>query len=303
MSENKKLKTITYYRAQFLRSHAKSLSYYLYAAHSVTPNVENRTFRIEDQEVKCCHLEDDGQGTHYLHITVTTPGEPASTVPKKGGVSQVDLKTCDAPSDSDFMDGDIMMMVLGNHVMFCSTGLKPNWATKYLRRIFRQTNQSGLAESVTITPVADVSRLALIKQKGVKSISLAAGAYPATLSLIDRSQTTIRRRLLSVVWDEILGLFAEDDDLKQINEQENLTAEVVLRFDRRKKGGELGQKRLEEFAGMVMDETGGFKIMTFGKEAITAENITLKKEIGAPKDGKPSTTEPCGKRCNNIWWN
>lgn len=286
MADERRKKTIQYFRAQFLDSRARTLAFYLKSAHDAAPNVEDRTFSIGGEQVKCCHVSQQRSGAHYLHITVSTPGELASTVPQGSGMPQVDLDTTPAPRGSEFMDGDIMMRVQDNHVLFCSTGLHQSRATQYLREVFRSTGQPETALGVSFVRVADMDRLNLVREQGVKSVGLAAGAYPASLSHAERENATVHRKLIGRVWDELKDLWAEDDELKDITESENLTAEVVIRFDRRRKGGELGQKRIESLAEMLLDEGDGFRITTMGGETVTAESITLRKPIKVPKHGK-----------------
>ncbi|MBU1001855.1 MAG: hypothetical protein KKE73_04965 [Proteobacteria bacterium] len=293
MANEERSKTLSYLRVTFMtdddgKKAKHTLAHYLNRAHEKTPNIEDRTFLIDGQEVACCHFKPRKKGGQLLHVAVSTPGEAVSLVPKPKKVKEVDLGTLPPPAGKDFMDGDIMLLVQDNHVLFCSTGVHVKKASEYLRHLFAETEQPDQALAFALVKVADVNKIALIREKGVKRLHMNAGLFTATQTHEERVQRTTQRKLFHSISNELKGLFAKDEALKEYSDAENLTAELIIRFDRRIKGGEIGQRRIESLAEMIVtDEDGeGFKIVTYDDEMISSEAITLRQKIKVPKDGK-----------------
>ncbi|MGE4296955.1 MAG: hypothetical protein AB7E47_02905 [Desulfovibrionaceae bacterium] len=292
MANGDKWRTMSYLRASFANTKAHSLYEYVATALRKKKTVADRTVEIDGQEVKCCHerkakAQDTKNPRLYLHISVSTPGEAVSLVPKEGKNPEVDLGTATAPKGTDFMDGDLMLFIEGNHVLFCSTGLRVGKAKEYLMRLFEEADQPEDALAFSLVSVADVDKIKLIRERGVKRLHLNAGLYVATQEHEEREGRTVTQKVVKAVTNEILALFEEDDDFKEYADAENLTAEVVIKFDRRVKGGELGQERLEKLAQMAVDDGDeGFKIITNDDEKISSTSITLRKYVRVPQHGK-----------------
>ncbi|ADU63420.1 MAG: hypothetical protein KUA35_10290 [Pseudodesulfovibrio sp.] len=292
MAEGDKSRTMSYLRAFFPDNKALTLCEYLAAAHRRVTTVADRTFTIDGQEVKCCHEErkrdpSTKERRQYVHVSVSTPGEPVSLVPQGGQNKEVDLGTAVPPQGNDFMDGDLMLLVQDNHVLFCSTGLRVSKAKEYLMHLLEKTGQPEEALAFSLVSVADVDKVRMIREKGVKRLHLSAGLFPATLDHLKRTTNTMSEKVVKAVTEEFLEICKKDESLAQYSEAENLTAEIILKYDRRFKGGELGQKRIESLAEMAVDEgDDGFKIVTGDGETISASTITLRKEIKVPKYGK-----------------
>jgi hypothetical protein len=92
------------------------------------------------------------------------------------------------------------------------------------------------------------------------------------------------------VAQEILALFAKDNDqsLQEIQEAENLTVRLEISFDARKKGGEVGRKRIEKTADKLIadDEEQGFKIVTGSGKTLSATQIRVSEKTVLPAHGK-----------------
>jgi hypothetical protein len=292
MADDERSKTISYLRASFIADkNGKApyhLAHYLANAHSKTPNIEDRTFIVGEQEIACCQFQDRQANGQLLHIAVSTPGEKMSVVPKPKKVPKVELETRAPEEGEDFMDGDIMLLVKENHVLFCSTGAHRKKASEYLHEIFSATKQPEQAQAFVIGKVADVNKVNMIREKGVKEVRMKAGLFTATVAHDDRVKPTTQRKLFRKISDELKGLFAKDKELKEYAEVENLTAELILRFDKRYKGGEIGQRRIESLAKMVVADKDdeGFTIVTSDGETLSADEVSLRKTIKVPKDGK-----------------
>ncbi len=76
--------------------------------------------------------------------------------------------------------------------------------------------------------------------------------------------------------------------MENCTDAENITAELVLKFDRREKGDGKGQLRLQDIAKRVVEdeESDGFKIKTYNNDTLTAQEIVLRKIVKLEKNGK-----------------
>jgi hypothetical protein len=187
------------------------------------------------------------------------------------------------------MDGDMVLLVAGDDVVVCSSGLSERRFENYCVSIFAQAELPPVASMFHLRPVADADKLQLIEDQGVKEVVLDASAFEAE---IERAGGGVERQsLVRRLGDGILGAlrntFAEDPQLREISDRENLTAEVTFKFDGRKKGGEIGQRRIEEIAKAVLaEEPEGFKITTMDGTTLGHEAVTMTKSVKLIADGK-----------------
>lgn len=286
-----RIKTMTYRRAQFTVDGKGPLEAYLVEAHARRPNIENRTIEDEHQMVlECRDFKYKAGVGAFLHIAAYTPGEQASVVPRLRGVASGDIKTVAPPADCEFMDGDTMVLVAGNHGIICSSGLHEKHAERYMCRIIEIAGIELHAEKFSLCKTADVNKVALIRSQGVKSISLNASLYSATLDHIER--TTVSKKLRAGIADQVLALLRKDQEQIDLEQAENLNVKLTLSFDRRKNGAAFGREKLESLAKkMVEEDDDGFMIETLSGESVKSDDIILRKKISLPKFGK---TVYCG---------
>ena len=65
------------------------------------------------------------RGAVYLHIAAWAEGEPASTVPRDVAGDTADLDERATDDALDFLDGDGMVLVSGDHCLMMPSGLHP----------------------------------------------------------------------------------------------------------------------------------------------------------------------------------
>ena len=71
----------------------------------------------------------------------------------------------------------------------------------------------------------------------------------------------------------LLSIIGRDAEMEEISQAENLTAQLLIRFDRRRRGGELGAERLKQLSlNLLEGEEDGFVIETTGGEEIRSSN-------------------------------
>lgn len=301
MSSKKVTKTINYFRVNFKEECPRALAHYLRQAHDKLPEVAQRTFLLGAQELKGCHYDHPTENEFYVHVTLTTPGESATIVPDAHGASHADLEQMAAPAQANFMDGDLWFYLNGNHLLFCSTQLPISRARDFIYEILDRGEQPETAKKFMLSQVADVDKIQML-QNGVSNITLGAGLFPATVRYKQRE--TVRNRLISRVVNDVISLFHSDPELKEYTDAENITAELVLKFNRRQKGSGKGQLRMKSLAEKIVedDENEGFAIKTFNNEKLTPQNIVLRKPVKLEKNGKTVFHQDVW-RCMNDYFN
>lgn len=249
------------------------------------PNIaDNRVTREDGVTAEVRHYDVNQRKGVYLHVVAYTPREDISVVPIAERVPQADLDIAPAPDGTEFMDGDLTLRATGDHVVLCPSGLREGFVAYYLRLLFRQAGMDGWTGNFDLLKVANVNKAQQIANEGVKAVKLDVGLYDETGEEIRR---TISRSLNDKVREWILLMFAEDPDLEQLRHEENLNARLVITFDGRKSGGELGQRRLIELSTRLFDEeSGGYAIETRAGTTIRADELTLRKRVTFDAFGK-----------------
>lgn len=185
------------------------------------------------------------------------------------------------------MDGDIFFLIHKNHVVLCPSGAREKAATLFIDHVLRKAGQEDLTSKFSIEPVADIDKVKLLRQEGVKKLTMKESLYEASIDYVER--TTTKKKLFNAFAKEFLAFFADDDDeqLHDINEKENLTVNIEISFDSRKKGGDVGKKRIKEAAHKIIqdDDDSLFSIVTGSGKELNANEIRLSEKTNIKKHG------------------
>lgn len=284
MKTLKQSKTINYFRIEFKAQIGTSMEALLAKAHAALPNVDDRIFLSGGQEFKGCHVLQTEEDGHYVHVTAVTPGEQASGVPNKTDVCEIDVQLIDPPVNGNYMDSDMFFLIKGNHMLFSSSGMSVSKAKDYIKALLEKTGNTDENFKFSIQKMANTDKLRLIRQ-GVSEVSLGCAISPATFQYEERR--SVSAFLMGSVLDGFRAFFAKDPRLKDIAEQENVTAEVIFKFNRARKGGENGKARMLALSEkLIAEDDDGFKIKTYSGEKISHEEVCIKKGIKLEKFGK-----------------
>jgi hypothetical protein len=180
---DKREKTLSYRRAEWLEEPPGSLTLeqLLKSAHRKLKSVAERTIlRDTGQCIRSVKKKEPQTGGIFVHLTVDTPGEAASVIPKiKVGQEEIDVGTAAPPPDSEFMDGDAFLFVVDNHVCLCSSGVRDGAIRLFLYEFFKKADLGDAATMFDLMKVANVSKLKMLHAQGVKEIELKATLYQA----------------------------------------------------------------------------------------------------------------------------
>jgi hypothetical protein len=175
-----------------------------------------------------------------------------------------------------------MLLVNHNDVVVCRSGLGENAFGSYVLGLAERHGFDTATVAFRLMRRADVDKLRMIRNDGVKRVSMNAVAHQASIEHVER--TSVRQRILGEVWDEIRAVLGLDGRVPE--DAENLKVEVLFSFDKRR-GTELDQRQIEFLAEqMLADEDEGFMIETLSGRKIKAQDIVLSKPVRIPSFGK-----------------
>jgi hypothetical protein len=175
-----------------------------------------------------------------------------------------------------------MLLVNHNDVVVCRSGLGENAFGSYVLGLAERHGFDTATVAFRLMRRADVDKLRMIRNDGVKRVSMNAVAHQASIEHVER--TSVRQRILGEVWDEIRAVLGLDGRVPE--DAENLKVEVLFSFDKRR-GTELDQRQIEFLAEqMLADEDEGFMIETLSGRKTKAQDIVLSKPVRIPSFGK-----------------
>ena len=259
-----------------------SLAEVLRALHERFATVPERRAMYEGQVIEGRHIHRGLNGVTLLHLVAYTPDDQISVVPRAGDVPAADLLLLDPPPNTEFLDGELMLLVNDNDVAVCRSGLGENAFGSYVIGLAERHGLDTAMVAFRLMKRADIDKLRMIRNDGVKRVSMNAIAHQASVEHVER--TSVRQRILGEVWDEIKAVLGVEGRVPE--DAENLKVEVLFSFDKRR-GTELDQRQIEFLAEqMLADKDEGFMIETLSGRKVRSQDIVLSKPILIPSFGK-----------------
>lgn len=280
-------KKFFYRRAQWDAQGRQTLEQLLLSAHQKMLTAGDRTFpHASGNEIQGARWTHNESGL-FMQIAYYTPDEPTSTIGKNKSGASATIGAELAPPGKDYLDGDVFVMVKGNHVVLCPSNVRESLADQYFFSVLSKFKQPA-AGSLTLDKVAKSSKIKMIKSEGVKEIRLGASLYDASLMQMEAKSSKVAA-LKAVVAKQIQQIFAADDELRAIKESENLNINISIKFDgkegrKRHKDphfGDAGRERLEKASQKIIKEVekgedrDGFVIITNSGSEITSGDVRV----------------------------
>lgn len=204
-----KLKKFYYRRASWgnAKNH-QTLETLLRNAHMTYSTVAKRTFKLgSGAEIKCANYSDK-KGSHLLlQLASYVPDQPTSTISKNNKTSSSSIQAEPAPNGKDYLDGDVFVLVNDNHVILCLSGVRDSVVDIYFRKILNKSKTK--IETFTLDKVANISKVKMIQEQGVKELCLGASLYDASIEELDNKNLTMFGLTHSVA-EQIKRIFAAD---------------------------------------------------------------------------------------------
>lgn len=251
--------------------------------HSAFGTIRERRATFDGHVVEGRNLLEERDGMTLLHLVAYTPDDQISVVPRAGEEQAADLALIDAPEDTEFLDGEIMLLVKDNDVAICRSGLGEGALYSYVLQLADRHGLDSTDVAFQLMKRADVDKLAMIQREGVKRLSMNSLAHEASVARARRE--TVREAVLGNLLDEIKAILGVDERIPQ--DAENLKVEVLLTFDKRR-GTEIDQRQLSFLAQQMLeeDEDEGFMIETLSGRKFRANDIVLSEPVRITSFGK-----------------
>lgn len=278
-------RTLTYRRAVWTDSEGANLQQFVDRIHSGLPQTASRVFDYKGSEIQGLAYK-KRNGLSLVHVAQYNRGRSASLVPRPSKRPSLDTSELPPPSDSEFLHGDIMFLVKGDHVLICPSGAREAVIGAYLEATSEKLGFGSWVSRCALEPVANLPQVRLIHNEGVKKIRLNASLYEASMAYEDEKQGEVRTVLFGKMGEAVHELFRRDPRLSDIGDSENISVRLVISYDRRRKGGKLGQERMESMAHHLIDENAkDFQIITNDDKVIEPGELKIRQPLALPVYG------------------
>ena len=274
-----KNRTISYLRTQWADSIQPQIALQEVLGNCLSPvNYGDSELPLRDGHAQIRHWSQAGQ-TLCIHMAAWTDREPVSIVPHLHA-SGPDLSEAPPGKDWDYLDGDGMMLLKGDHCLFMPSGLHPKTMEQYLKNLLVHARDQGAAiplgsDRFALLAIGDSNVLEDVHVQGIKSIQLNVGQFHETARAREERHETLvqhlRRELLST-------LFSREEDRRKVEEAENVHASLIVKINSRKRG--LTPEELAPIGRQLLDESeDDVEIVTERGQRIRRGALLLRKTV------------------------
>lgn len=223
-----------------------------------------------------------------MHLTAYSPGDKINAITHGQKTDYTNLVS--PPENTDFIEGELMVYVRGNHVIYCSFGIREGRLASYLWLLAKKAKIPQADFQFQVKHRVLIDKLATIQREGVKSIKLSGVAHSKNLKVAAEKAVpeTLMTRITGSAVQEIKAFFEKSG--RTIPSLENALVDVVFRFDAKKTPnlqGELqalAEARLSETEDASDDDS--FVIETMMGNKFKESDTRIHKEYEFTKYGK-----------------
>jgi hypothetical protein len=281
------MKTLIYHRAEYFGNNAATVNLAMcikLATDKRTTANERQVSRPDGQTVRLAHMQPDSDKGFLLHLTVDTPGEYASVVPKVSETTtEIQVGTVAPPNDSEFMDGDAFLYVRGNDVCLCGTSTTIGTVRLFFYKFFEEAAIRHDATSFHFLNALDPDKIEFIMRNGVKEIDLSGTLHRASIDYAKRKTQAVGA--FDWLRKQFNGLIGSPHDVAP----DGLRVMVTLKLDRRAKGFAIGHKKLEKIAISIIEnqeDIDEYSIITDNNQKVRPSEIVLRSQVELDRLGK-----------------
>ena len=277
-----KQRTISYLRAVWPQGIPVTMTLESCMRHCLQrfPNADDSRLSLADRLAETRHRE-TRTGYLFLHIASWTDGEEASTVPHLPATPTADLSVQSPGVDSNFLDGDGMVLIASNHCLLMPSGMDSRSIKRYLHLLITKARENGglipdEMDRFDLLSIANDHAVQEVFSKGVKKIHMNIGQYMETAKQNNyiESEWIVQRLGREVLSTLVLA----DEDRRRIEEAENVHAKLTISIDTRKAG--LKPEELTPIARQAASESEeDIEFETVDGTRVKAGQLILKKTV------------------------
>jgi hypothetical protein len=293
-----KERTLYYRRVAWFKPGNQNLQAFVDRAHQQLNSTALRTFDYHDGELQGINCR-TSNGHTLVHVTYYVPKQPTSLVPDPSSQSASETVERNPPPRHSFMEGDVFLLIRNNDVILCSSGAREGAAKRYLAEMLAKCN---IDETVELEQVANVDKVALIRQEGVKRIRLGASVFKASYDYLQRK--TKKTEWMGKTAEEFMRIFGGNalENLDELKAYDHLRVKLEVSFDDRKKDGHLAAESLTTAACSMLDsDDEGFVIETKGGKKLSSEDIKVSKKVDLNDHGNSVSCEHAWAEMNEYY--
>jgi hypothetical protein len=223
------------------------------------------------------------------------PGGEASVISNKDtdAAAELDIISVNPPTDNDFVDGDVFLLVRKDSICVCSNAIRDATIGHYLYKLFGKAKLIDQSTKFHIVNVADIDKVKFIQDHKLKSITLNASLYKASNDAVKNAKRM--RGVPGAVAKFLKALLGKDNDVNN----DSIVVRITIETDGRiRKHLSLGENRLESWAlDLVKNEQSddSYTIVTADKQIIRPNELKVQKICNIPIKGNSLDRERAWK--------
>ena len=242
------------------------------------PKAKDRVFdRNTVTRFGCTNFHDDGDQI-LMHVVQYDEGSKGSFVPKNLDANKTLIEEKDAPTDFDYMSGDVCVMIKGDHILVCGGNLRDSTVQTYLWKLFTAAQLSPQESQFYMSDCANKDNLALIQRYGAREINLNVSTSLGNFENMKFSNQNSTSRMVQ-------SLFCKTTRLMRTA---STTAKMTIKGGKLKKDEDPIENWITQQAiQLVSDEEEGseYEIVLRNKERIFSNSLRASKEIQVSRHG------------------
>ena len=177
-------------------------------------------------------------GSFCLHIGTWMDGEEASTVRKTRRNRRVSLGIQPPPEDAEYLVGDGMVLVSGNHCLLMPSRMRTAMMKRYLNGLMAFARGEGLIpdgmEAFELLPIVRETVVEQIREEGVSSVHLNLGQYMETaVAGAEDAPQSLMVRVANAIREQFEGPLTREQMLEAANLNVGLSVSLDRRYKRR----------------------------------------------------------------------
>ncbi|RYZ86770.1 MAG: hypothetical protein EOP04_13180 [Proteobacteria bacterium] len=239
---------------------------------------------ILDEIVRIQRFKDLPEGRLY-HFAMYSPGLKTATLTPKAASKKDEEVGAIPPAGREFKSGECYLFVSGSNVLFCAHGLTPSRAGQYIFMLLKKNSYD--LDSFKLSPIANIDKLKLLSEQGVKSVRLNVSAYK--LSLPKKKEGWLGQTF-APVGKELLALVSKDATRSEEKALEDLMVSIEIGLEGNSRATDESKETVIDLASEIIENDDGydldsFVIMTRENTPITGGDVKLHTTVRPEKDG------------------
>jgi len=276
-----------YFLRAFYGNNPVDIESALKRAREKQPNVGDTEIESADGEVLRIQRGLPLDNPNFFHIVKYAPGELAPTIERHVEKPEGDEDAQQAPKGREFKDGECFIMVKKSNVLFLGHGVTSQRAESYLRELFNTCLFKKRFRKFEMEPVANIDKVKLMQDQGVKSIKLSSCLY--NLEVPDIENNTIFSRFGGFIKDQMMAAIQKDDSFSELKAAEDLIVNLELKLDGNTRAGPDAKGFIDNLANTAVDDDNllsGFIIETRTGVPISPTEVRLHQKTTFTIDNK-----------------